>query len=100
MESNGGCRWRQLQPGRRHTELSARSTLTVWDWAFWLASITAVRGTVSSSSTLPEDGFSMTRDIRNLRPADGLRTLATPEPGSCRVIALLRRSDWTIEKPT
>lgn len=28
------------------------------DWRFWLVSITAVRGTVSSSSSLPGDGFS------------------------------------------
>lgn len=35
-----------------------KETLTVWDCRFWLASITAVRGTVSSSSSLPGDGFS------------------------------------------
>ncbi|CAB1422069.1 unnamed protein product [Pleuronectes platessa] len=35
-----------------------RRTLTVWDCRFWLASITAVRGTVSSSSSLPGAGFS------------------------------------------
>lgn len=34
-----------------------KKTLTVCDWRFWLVSITTVRGTVSSSSSLPGDGF-------------------------------------------
>lgn len=42
----------------RLMSVDSRSTLTVWDCRFWLASITAVRGTVSSSSSLPGAGFS------------------------------------------
>lgn len=35
-----------------------QAILTVCDCRFWLASITAVRGTVSSNSSLPGAGFS------------------------------------------
>lgn len=41
------------------TPLCTRIMYSVWECRLWLASICAVSGTVSSSSTLPAGGFSM-----------------------------------------
>lgn len=50
---------------------------TVWDCRLWLASMAAVSGTVSSSSTLPAGGFSM-----KAIPGRSSATTSTPGAGT------------------
>lgn len=52
-------RHRPLPPPPAARPARRPAPLTVWECRLWLASICAVSGTVSSSSTLPAGGFSM-----------------------------------------
>lgn len=73
-----------LPPGPSPLGAAARpAALTVWECRLWLASICAVSGTVSSSSTLPAGGFSMKAMPRR---GDG-----SPAPPTCSSPASSRR---------